>query len=359
MLEEIRREIDRVDDKILELLEKRMELVKKVGHLKNSTGSAIYRPERERSILERLSAKPLKHLTPSAIEAIFLEIFAVARNIERPEKVAYLGPEGSYTHQAAESRFGGISDYLAVHSIQAVFAAVESGRAKFGVVPIENNTEGVVGETFDLLAKSPLKIVAEVIMPIHHALATRCEKVSEIKKIYSKDIAFGQCRTFLSDYELEGAELIPVESTAKAARLAAAEEGAAAICGAIAAKLNNLPILFENIEDQAGNSTRFVILSDFKNSPSGRDKTSIFVRLKNAHKPGALFSFLKDFNDAGINLTKIESRPARESGFGYYFFIDFEGHIDDDRVAAVVERHRDELVWLGSYVSMMQEERQG
>ncbi len=345
-LKQLRQQIDAIDDEILELLNKRMEVVKAVGELKNSSNAPIYRPEREIEILRRLKAKNQGPLNDSAIEAIFLEIFAVSRNLERPERVAYLGPEGSFTHQAAESRFGAMSEYLPTHSIPAVFKAVEAGQAKYGVVPIENSIDGVVGETLDLLGKSDLKIVAESYMPIHHSLASLEESIKNIKRIYSKDIAFGQCRNFLQEH-FEDVELIPVESTAKAAKLASKEPHSAAICSNIAAKLYNLPILFENIEDVHTNQTRFIVLSDFKNQKSGFDKTSILAKLKD--RPGALVRFLEDFDKAHINLTKIESRPAEDKDFSYWFYIDFDGHIDDENVQQVLGRHIEEIKWLGSY----------
>lgn len=348
-LEELRNQIDAIDNQILELLSRRMQIVKKIGDIKHKSSGSVYRPEREQQILARLKALNRGPLSDSAIEAIFLEIFAVARNLELPENVAYLGPEGSFTHQAAESRFGAMSEYLSMGSISSVFKAVESKRAKYAVVPIENNIDGTVGETLDLLGASDLKIVAELFMPIHHTFASQNEKLSDIKKIYSKDKAFGQCRNFLSEHGLENVELIPVESTAKAAKIAAREPGSAAICSHIAAKLYNLPILFENIEDIHNNKTRFIVLSNFKNAKSGNDKTSILVKLPN--RPGSLVAFLKDFNNANINLTKIESRPAKnEKGFNYWFYIDFEGHIDDENVKRVLEKHKNEIKWLGSYV---------
>ncbi len=353
-LEECREAIDALDNEVLALLNRRMEVVQRVGEIKHATKGAIYRPEREKAILDRLShlsETSAGLLNRSAIEAVFLEIFAVARNLELPEKIAYLGPEGSFTHQAAESRFGAMSDYLSLGSIEAVFKTLEAGRAKFGVVPIENSRDGVVGETLDLLGKSSVKIVAELYMPIHMAFATKAEKLHNIIKIYSKDKGFGQCREFLLEHGLDRVEHIPVESTAKAAVLASKDPTAAAICSHIAAKLYGLPTLFENIEDTHNNATRFFILSDFKNAPSGEDKTSILVRLKDTQKSGVLFHFLEDFNQADINLSKIESRPSRdEGGFGYWFFIDFFGHIDEAHVQKIIAKHSDEVTWLGSYV---------
>ncbi|MEA1918435.1 MAG: prephenate dehydratase [Campylobacterota bacterium] len=351
-LDECRVAIDTIDDEILALLNRRMHVVERVGEIKNDTGGAIYRPEREKAIIDRLSERSKNEiLNQNAIEAIFLEIFAVARNLELPERIAYLGPEGSFTHQAAESRFGAMSDYLSLGSIASVFKTIEAGRAKFGVVPIENSRDGVVGETLDLLAKSPMKIVAELYMPIHMSFASKSRRISNIKCIYSKDKGFGQCREFLSQHGLENIEQIPVESTAKAAILAAEDPTAGAICSHIAAKLYGVPSMFENIEDISSNTTRFVILSDFENAPSGEDKTSILVRLKDAQKSGALAHFLQDFDEGNVNLSKIESRPSRDDeSFGYWFFIDFYGHIEDDYVQKVLKKHTDEVTWLGSYV---------
>jgi chorismate mutase/prephenate dehydratase len=353
-LDECRVAIDAIDNEMLQLLNKRMQVVERVGEIKKETGGAIYRPEREKAIIDRLNRLNEEQkglLNKSAIEAIFLEIFAVARNLELPERIAYLGPEGSFTHQAAESRFGAMSDYLSLNSIASVFKTLEAKRAKFAVVPIENSRDGIVGETLDLLAKSSVKIVAELYMPIHISFATKAQKLEDITKIYSKDKGFGQCREFLSEHGFVNVEQIPVESTAKAAILAAQDEHAAAICSHIAAKLYGVPTLFENIEDSIDNTTRFVILSDFKNAISGEDKTSILVRLKDAVEAGSLVHFLQDFDSENINLSKIESRPSRDKdGFGYWFYIDFYGHIDEERIQKIVQKHAEEVTWLGSYV---------
>jgi len=353
-LEACRDAIDAIDTELLGLINERMAVVERVGEIKNESGAPIYRPERERAILKRLETLNTEQkglLNAGAIEAIFLEIFAVARNLELPERIAYLGPEGTFTHQAAESRFGAMSEYLPMGTISGVFKALESGRAKFGVVPIESRRDGVVGETLDLLAASPVKIVAELYMPIHMTFATKAPHLDGIKRIYSKDKGFGQCRAFLDEHGLHNVEQIPVDSTAKAAILAAKDPEAAAICSHIAAKLYGVPMLFENIEDVTDNTTRFFILSDFKNVPSGHDKTSILAKLKKTTRAGVLVHFLHDFDKAKINLSKIESRPAKSgSGFGYWFFIDFYGHIDDKNVQRVLKKYTEEVTWLGSYV---------
>ena len=344
-LDDLRVKIDSIDDTLLKLYNERMELVHQVGELKNTTGAPIYRPEREQSILNRLKSQNEGKLTDSAIDALFLEMFAVARNLERAEAVAYLGPEASFTHQAAESKFGAMSAYLPIASIQGVFREVQKGTAKFGVIPIENSSNGIVSDTIHSLDEYDLKIIAEVMIDVHLAFATLNEDISKITKIYSKDIAFGQCRNFIDDLGLGDVELIPVESTAKAAKLALKDEFAAALCPAVAAKINNLPVRFDNIEDSSNNRTRFFIISNFENAASGNDKTSMLVRLIN--EPGSLVDFLHQFEAAHVNLTKIKSHIVEGDSI---FFIEFHGHQDDDLVKPVLAKMKNEIKVLGSYV---------
>ncbi len=352
-LTQLRQQIDDLDAQLLQLLNRRMDVVKMVGELKRANKAIIYRPEREKFIIDRLVGLNSGLLTRPAIEAIFLEIFAVARNIELPERIAYLGPEGSFTHQAAESRFGAMSEYVALPSIRSVFESVNTERTRFGVVPIENNQEGIVNETIDLLYELDVKIVAELPLAIHHTFATKAEKLSEITRIYSKDIAFRQCNKFLREYfEHHPVELIPVESTSRAALIVSQEPQAAAICSHIAAKLFEVPILFHNIEDSETNRTRFLIISkDFKNARSGNDKTTILVNLDN--QAGSLARFLQRFDEKKINMTKIESRPLREGEqFRSWFYIDFDGHIDDDDVQEIILARQGQVKWAGSYVKL-------
>ncbi len=348
-LDDLRKYINEIDNELLKLLNSRMEYVKKVGELKKNDGSSIYRPEREKEIIQRLCNQNDGDLTPEAIEAIYMEIFAVSRNLELPEKIAYLGPEGSYSHQAAESRFGAMSYYLPLSSIEAVFKVLENKEAKFGVVPIENNTDGAVGATLDCLGKFESKIVAEVFMDIHHSLATVVEDIKDIKRIYSHPQGYNQCKNFLEEHFLQDIEFVPTRSTSAAARRAKDDPSSAAICSHIAAKLYKLPIHFEKIEDNLANQTRFLILSDFKNQKSEHDKTSILARTED--KPGSLVDFLQAFQDIGINLTKIESRPIKEKKFQSIFFIDFKGHIDDKKIKKLIENSPNKIKWLGSYVS--------
>ncbi|QCT94472.1 prephenate dehydratase [Caminibacter mediatlanticus TB-2] len=348
-LKELRKKIDEIDNEILRLLNKRMEIVKEVGKLKNNTNAPIYRPEREKEIINRLTNLSKKEggiLSKDEIEAIFLEIFAISRSLERKEKIAFLGPVGTYTHQAAESRFGANAKYLPVMNIEGVFKTVANKEAKYGVVPIENNTEGVVGVTLDSLKKYDVKIVAEICMEIHHSFASYCEDISKIKRIYSHPQGYNQCLGFLETYGLLDVEFIPTKSTAEAAQIASKDKEGAAICSKIAAKLYNVPLLFEKIEDNKANRTRFIIISDFKTKKSGNDKTSIIA--KTSHKSGALFELLKKFKDRDINLLKIESRPLKDDTFNTWFYIDFEGHIDDEKIKELIEEEN--MIWLGSYL---------
>jgi len=344
-LDDLRLKIDSIDDTLLKLYNERMEFVHQVGELKNTSGAPIYRPEREQAILSRLKSQNEGKLTDSAIDALFLEMFAVARNLELPEGVAYLGPEASFTHQAAESKFGAMSAYLPMASIPAIFREVEKGTAKFGVIPIENSSNGIVSDTINCLDEYNLKIIAEVMIDVHFAFATLSEDIKKITKIYSKDIAFGQCRLFLHDLGLDDVELVPVDSTAKAAKLAVLDDTAAALCPAIAAKLYNLPIRFNNVEDNTNNRTRFFIISNFENAISGDDKTSLLVRLSN--NPGSLVNFLNYFENTGINLTKIKSHIVDGESI---FFIEFHGHKDDTKVKGILDKLSAEVKVLGSYV---------
>lgn len=349
-LEDVRNKIDLIDSNLLELLAKRVKLVKEVGKIKHRDNQGIYRPEREAFIIERLeklSKEQNFELSKEAIEAIYLEIFAISRYIEKPESIAYLGPIGSFTNIAAESRFGALATYLALDSIDSVFDALQRKIVKYAVLPIENSNEGVVVETIDNLGQKDAKIIGELSLQIKQTLASRTRELSNIKKIYSKDIAYLQCKNTLKRYNLSNVEFIPVTSTAKAAKLASLEEDSAAICSDLAAKLSSLPILIDNLQDNLANETRFLILSDFETKPSNSDKTTILLKLQN-DKPGNLRQVLSVFEAHKINLYKIESRPIKDGTFSYQFFIDFAGHIQDENVKSALSEFKD-VKWLGSY----------
>lgn len=347
---ELRNTLDSIDNEVLTLLNKRMQIVHKVGELKAKSGGSIYRPEREQAIINRLiklSNEQNGDLNKSAIEALFLEIFAISRNLELPEKVAFLGPFGTYTHQMAQSRFGATSDYIAMNSINGVFNEVSSKRAKFGVIPIENSSSGVVNDTLMALNRYDLKIISSFKMEIHHTLSANksVKELKDIKQIYSKDVVFGQCREFLKEHNLDNIELIPVESTAKAVQIAKEQEFSAAISSHIAAKLYSLPIIFENIEDDNSNNTEFIIISDFENTSSGDDNSAILAKL--SKQSGSLVEFLNDFKDENINLTKIESHIIAQE---LVFYIEFNGHKNDINVQRILEKNKNKIKFLGSYI---------
>jgi len=347
-LKKLRSEIDNIDNEILKLLNKRMKIAKKIGKIKNRENKQIYKPEREKEIIDRLvkiSKEDNGILRDKDIKAIFSEIFAISRMFQRNERIAFLGPIGTYTHQAAKNEFGKNAKYLPISNIEGVFKEVYNKEAKYGVVPIENNTEGVVGITLDSLKKYNVKIVSEICIDIHHSFASYQDDLTKIKRIYSHPQGYNQCLNFLETHFLLDVEFIPTESTAKAAKLASEDKESGAICSEIAAKLYNVPILFDKIEDNLANRTRFIIISDYKIEKSGNDKTSIIA--KTTHKPGSLFELLKKFKDRNINLLKIESRPNKDDTFNTWFYIDFEGHIDNKNVKELIED--EEMIWLGSY----------
>lgn len=352
-LESIRRSIDLIDDEILDKLISRLELAAQVGKLKNQTQGNAYRPEREHSILERLTTRKTGLLTQQAIRNIFLEIFAVSRNIEATDKIGYLGPEGSFTHQAAKERLGRSGFLMPLKTIAAVFEAVDSEQLKFGVIPIENNQEGTVNETVRNLHLLDVKIIAEVIIPIRMVLASHQEDITQIERIYSKDIAFRQCRNFLKNHFIDHIGKRAVSSTSSAAQKAVQDSGAAAICSKISAERFDLPILFDNIQDSNHNYTRFIIISktNDQNQSSKQSKTTILVNLANSQKAGTLATFLDSFKVNSINMNKLESYPERGSRhFSYWFLIDFEGHFYDANFQKIYSEYRESIKWLGSYI---------
>lgn len=352
-LDDLRAQIDACDDEIVGILVRRMEIVAKVGALKAKDSGVVYRPEREKQIISRLKERVKNtKVKASGIENIFYEIFSLSRALEGSEKIAFLGPLGTYTHEASLARFGLEARYEALSTIEAVFKEVESGNSKFGVVPIENNTEGGVSVSLDSLKNyKNVKIIGEIFLEINHNLAGVCGDLKSIKRIYSHPQAYGQCRKFISSHGLDLVQFCPTESTAGAAASALSDENGAAICSKAAISINKLPILAQKIQDNEGNRTRFLVLSDFWASRSGNDKTSIIVSLK--HRPGALFDMLGVFKERNINITKLESRPQKCEDFSYLFYLDFDGHKDDENVDIALKelaKHTNDLQILGSYV---------
>jgi chorismate mutase/prephenate dehydratase len=348
-LASLRREIDAVDRRILGLLNRRLDLAGGVASVKRSVGLPVYAPEREEIILRSLAARNDGPLTGPALKAIYGEIISAARAAEEPVKVAYFGPEASFTHIAARSRFGSSTALVPVRTIGDVFAEVERKKAEYGVVPVENSTEGIVNYTLDMFFDSDLKICAEVLLPVEHMLMARREGLSGIRVVYSHPHVFPQCRRWLQD-RLRQARLVEVSSTSEAARRAAKERGVAAIGTELAAGMNGLRILARNIEDMTDNRTRFLVLSRQWSGRTGKDKTSVMFSIKD--RVGALYEMLLPFRRNGINLTSIESRPSRRRAWEYYFFVDFLGHTAEPRVARALrdlEKGCSMLKLLGSY----------
>ena len=351
-LEQLREQIDGLDEQLQGLLNKRAELAKKVADVKMATdGDAVfYRPEREAQVLRQVKERNTGPLDGETIARLFREIMSACLALEQRLKVAFLGPEGTFTQQAALKHFGHAVESISLAAIDDVFREVASGAAHYGVVPVENSTEGVINHTLDSFMESPLKICGEVDLRIHHHLMlSEHTQLDKITRIYSHQQTLAQCRKWL-DTNMPRVERIAVSSNAQAARRLKDEWNAAAIAGDIAADLYDLKILHRNIEDTPDNTTRFIIIGHEEVPPSGEDKSSLLVRMKN--RPGALYHVLKPFKDAGVDLTRVESRPSRSGNWSYVFFIDFEGHRDDENVQAVLaalEREALDVRLLGSY----------
>lgn len=346
-LKKLRVQIDLLDDEILKLVNQRAALAQQIGHLKED--GTVLRPEREAQVLQRLQANNPGPLSNVAVAQLFTEVMSQCRALEAPLRVAYLGPHGTFSEAAVFQRFGQATEGVPADSIDAVFAAVESGAANYGIVPVENSTEGAVGRTLDLLLNGNLKICGEVLLQVHQCLLSNENELPVIRKIYSHPQSFGQCHNWLNAH-LPHAERITSSSNADAARLAAQESFSAAIAGEQAAVHFRLKILAENIEDDARNTTRFLLIGMQDVAPSGRDKTSLVMSAPN--RPGAVHDLLAPLAKHGVSMTKLESRPARSGLWEYVFYVDIEGHHDDARVAAALGELKQAAAFvkvLGSY----------
>ena len=349
-LEELRKQIDQVDGELLRLLGDRADLVHRVGTLKKEAGAEIYAPEREQQLLQSLLKRNEGRLTPESIRAIYREIMSASLAVEKGIAIAYLGPEGTWTHQAAREKFGASVRYLPQSNIGDVFNEVARHHADYGVVPVENSTEGAVNHTLDMFMESDLKICAQIMLRIENHLLSRAPR-ENINKIYSHPQVFGQCREWLQR-EMRGVELVEVSSTTRAAERAVQESNAAALAGRMAAEVYQLPILQRNIHDDPDNTTRFLVIGPEGCPRTGNDRTSLMFGLRD--EPGALFSALEPFDRFKLNLNKIESRPSRRKPWEYFFFVDVEGHQQDEPVEAVVRALKKScsiLKVLGSYPS--------
>jgi len=348
-LGELRDQIDAIDGDLLRLINERAKLARRIGEIKQGN---IYRPEREAQVLHRVAERNPGPLPAAAAQRIVREIMSACLALEQPLTIAYLGPAGTYSESAARKHFGGAPTLQACAGIDDVFRAVESGNAHYGVVPLENSTEGAIGRSLDLLLSSPLQICGEINLPIHHQLMGQDSGIDKLARIYSHAQSLAQCHEWLNR-NLPQVPRVPVASNAEAAHLAAAEVGAAAIAGDAAAELYKLNILAANIEDDPNNTTRFAVIAGHDAGPSGADRSSLVCSAQN--RPGGLYQLLAPFADNGVSMSRLESRPAR--GFGgsrweYVFYIDIEGHRSEAAVARALEQLRGRAGFvkiLGSY----------
>ncbi len=350
-LDTLRAQIDRVDDELVRLLNKRAALCVQVGHVKAGTGHANkYVPAREKRIFQRLARQNDGPLRPQHVRAIFREVISSCMALEQPLRVAYLGPAGTYCQQAAAEQFGSGPTLLPFGAVDAVFDEVERGRAEYGVVPVENSTEGVVAQTLDRFIASPLSIKAEVLLRIDHCLLAARPEPGRIRRIVSHPQSLAQCRGWLAQH-LPGVPVAEVASNAVAAEQAAAHPGTAAIAGRRAAERYKLAVVAASIQDLPNNVTRFLVVSnDLGAKPTGDDKTSILFAVP--HEAGALFKVLEAFAQARINLSTIESRPLKGRAWEYVFFIDLAGHVAEPRMRpalAALQRRAQFVKVLGSY----------
>ncbi len=349
-LDDIRREIDRIDRDLLALLNERADLVHEVGVIKKRDGLQIYAPEREEHLLRKLVEMNKGRLPEKSIRAIYREVMSAALALEDDLKIAYLGPEGTWTHQAAIKKFGHSVEYSAQPNFAEVFDQVSRRRADYGVVPIENSTEGAVSHTLDLFVDSPLHICAQILLRIENGLMAAIPR-EEIRTLYSHPQVFGQCRNWILRHFPE-ADLVEVSSTTRAAEIAKekALEGAAALGGPLAAELNGLTMLEECIQDRATNTTRFLVIGEKTCPPTGNDRTSLLFAIHD--RPGSLVKALQAFEHFDINMSKIESRPSKRKDWEYVFYVDLAGHCEEDKLSEAItelEKHCSIVKLLGSY----------
>jgi chorismate mutase / prephenate dehydratase len=334
-IDRLRRQIDRIDDELLGLLARRAEAARAIGRAKAAGGRGIYVPAREKKILDRLNRKR-GALPPPVVRAVFREVISACRALEHGIRVAYLGPEATYSHMAAREQFGAAATFVPVDSIPQVFEEVEREGVEFGVVPIENSTDGVVTHTLDRFLESPLRIAAEICLDVNHCLLSKRPDPQAVRRIFSHPQGLAQCRRWIATH-YPGASLHETASTARAAREAARHGDAAAIASALAADVYGLEVLAENIQDLSFNATRFVVIGpDDSAEPSADDKTSAVFSIRD--EVGILHHMLEPFADNRINLTRIESRPLKGRPWEYVFFLDFLGHRKERRVARALAR---------------------
>ncbi|MFH1355383.1 MAG: prephenate dehydratase [Candidatus Omnitrophota bacterium] len=347
-LKTLRKKIDILDKKIINLLNLRAQITLSIAKIKHKSGASIYSPDRERAVFHKVSAINKGPLTKKGLESIYREVMSSSLALEKPLKIAFLGPEATFTHLAALKRFGSQIEYVACNNISDVFLEVERNAADYGVVPIENSIEGAVSHTLDMFVDSDLKICAQIILDVSHNLLANCPK-NKIKRIYSNPQVFGQCQIWLQT-NLPCADKIEVSSTTRAAQYATKEKNSAGIASLLAAKVYNLKVIAADIEDAPYNRTRFLVIGRTEVEQTGHDRTSILFSIKD--RVGALYNMLSAFKNYKINLTKIESRPSKKKAWDYYFFVDLEGHHQNPgikKALRLLERKCTFLKVLGSY----------
>ncbi|HEY5674537.1 MAG TPA: prephenate dehydratase [Malonomonas sp.] len=355
----LREQIDSIDNQILELLNRRAEVVVAVGKAKEVSDGPFYVPGREKAIYQRLTENNPGPFPNAAVVKVFREIISASLNMEMPMQVAFLGPQATFTHMAAMRQFGLSAQLVPLKSIPSVFEEVERGRASYGVVPVENSTEGVVNHTLDMFIGSDLQVIAEIMLEISHNLLSKTGNPDHISKIVSHPQPLAQCRHWL-EANMPDVPLVDVSSTAAAAQLAFEDESAAAIASQAAAVQYGLQVVKAKIEDNPNNFTRFLVVGRKTPERSGQDKTSIMFSVKD--QPGILYRMLEPFSKRSINLAKIESRPMKQKAWEYIFFLDLVGHIEDAPIAEAIEELRTHchfLKVLGSYPISRQEIQEG
>ena len=343
-----RKAIDQLDEQIVRLLNERTKHVLEIGAIKLKSGEEIYAPHRELAVFQRICKCNPGPIPNESLRAIYREIMSSALALEKTMTIAYLGPEATFTHQAAIRRFGSSLSYVSQKTIADVFTEVAKNRADYGVVPVENSTEGVVTHTLDMFVDSDLKIVAQIVLPIQQCLLSRWRR-DQIKRFYVHPQTHAQCRAWLHR-NFPHAEVVETSSNARSAELATKEKHTAAIAGTLAAEKYNLPVLETDIQDSSANATRFLVLGRKCPPPTGHDRTSLMFSI--VDKVGALHNALAPFRRYKLNMTKIESRPSKRKAWEYFFFVDCDGHAEDRKVAKAIEQlheHCSFLKVLGSY----------
>ncbi|MQR02548.1 prephenate dehydratase [Glaciimonas soli] len=348
-LKPLREQIDALDAQILVLLNRRAEVAQEVGHVKAETNAPVFRPEREVQVLRKVAENNPGPLQAGDVQTIFREVMSACRALEKRVVVAYLGPAGTFSEQAVYQQFGHSVEGMACVSIDEVFRAAEAGTADFGVVPIENSSEGVINRTLDLLLQTTLNISGEVSMPVHHSLMTKNGTMDGITRICAHSQALAQCNAWLNQH-FPNIERIAVASNAEAARMARDDASVAAIAGEIAAQTYDVLIVHAHIQDDPHNRTRFAVIGHLQTNPSGKDQTSLVLSVQN--KAGAVYKLLSPLSTHDVSMTRFESRPARTGAWEYFFYVDVEGHEQDENVAKALAELKQNAAFfklLGSY----------